>query len=112
MSQELAPLRPGPHRTPRRTRRRPPRRRLDPRRAELNTENVVARLVAVHRTTVLKSSSGQPNAAKVTPLQALQQYYTYAQDQLAAAVRPSREASQALAALGKLYVEMDLEPAH
>src|SRR5207249_1121757 len=73
-----------------------------PRGNTLNTEIPVARLVAVHRTTVLKSSAGQPSAG-ITPLQAVQQYYTYAQEQLAASVRPSREGSQALAALGKLY---------
>jgi Flp pilus assembly protein TadD len=41
----------------------------------------------------------------------VQKYYTYAQEQLAAAVQPSREGSQLLTALGKVYVEMNREPA-
>jgi Flp pilus assembly protein TadD len=85
-----------------------------PRGSALNADIRVDRLVAAHRTTVLKSSS-QPAAdsaaAEVTPLQAVQKYYTYAQEQLAAAVRPSREGSQLLTALGKLYAEMNGEPA-
>jgi tetratricopeptide (TPR) repeat protein len=76
-----------------------------PRGAAIPAEARIERLVATHRTTVLKSS-----AAGVTPLQAVQQYYTHAQEQLAAAVRPSPEGSRALSALGKLYLEMDREP--
>src|SRR5262249_31889074 len=62
------------------------------------------------KTTILKQSGDKMPAASVTPLQAVQQYYTYGQEQLAAAVRPSPQGSQALTALGKLYVEMDREP--
>lgn len=84
-----------------------------PRGSELNADIRVDRLVAAHRTTVLKSSQQGAGAAaaQVTPLQAVQKYYTYGQEQLAAAVRPSREGSQLLTALGKLYAEMSGEPA-
>ena len=85
-----------------------------PRGAAMNADLQIDRLVAAHRTTVLKSSlksSSESSPASVTPLQAVQKYYTYAQEQLATAVQPSREGSQLLTALGKLYVEMNQEPA-
>jgi len=82
-----------------------------PRGGAVSIEIPVAELAAAHRTTLLKSSTSTPaENGSVTPLQALQVYYTYAQEQLAAAVRPSAEGSYALSALGKLYAEMDKEP--
>ncbi len=85
-----------------------------PRGSALNADIRVDRLVAAHRTNVLKSSqqpAADSSAVEVTPLEAVQKYYTFAQEQLAAAMRPSREGSQLLTALGKLYAEMQGEPA-
>jgi tetratricopeptide (TPR) repeat protein len=76
-----------------------------PRGAGLNADIDVERLAAVHRTKALRAESGA-----ATPLKALQAYYTYAQQQLADAVKPSPEGSQILSALGKLHTEMDKEP--
>jgi tetratricopeptide (TPR) repeat protein len=69
----------------------PPRDRLD---AELN----VAELAARHRTPVLHGAAEQ-----VAPMDAMKSYFTYAQEQLAAAVGSEVAGSMALHGLGKLH---------
>jgi tetratricopeptide (TPR) repeat protein len=62
----------------------------------------VAAIVAKHRTPVLKGAAKED----LTPIVALQRYYTFAQEQLAAAVEHEAAASQALYGLGKLQTTM------
>ncbi|MHB1034140.1 MAG: tetratricopeptide repeat protein [Pirellulales bacterium] len=70
-----------------------------PRGAALESELDVAAIVRAHRTPVLKES----DPAGLTALAALQRYYSYAQEQLADAVRPEFAGSVALYGLGKLH---------
>ncbi len=76
-----------------------------PQGSALASEVNVELLAAGHQTPVLKS-----RAAGVTALGALQQYYTYAQEQLAASVQGMPSGSTALYGLGKLYAEIAREP--
>jgi tetratricopeptide (TPR) repeat protein len=68
----------------------------------LNLKN----LVGGHRTPVLKDA----DLARLTPLQAMQQYYTFAQEQFAAAGERRPAASLALYGLGKLHMVMAEKP--
>jgi tetratricopeptide (TPR) repeat protein len=65
----------------------------------------VQEIASLHRTPVVRQS-GQP----MTPLAALQLYYTYAQQQLAASVDHHAAASAALTSLGKLYSVASSDP--
>jgi len=58
----------------------------------------VARLVAAHETPVLKQ-----HPENITPMQALSRYFTFAQEQFAAAAGEEIAGSMALHALGKLH---------
>jgi tetratricopeptide (TPR) repeat protein len=69
-----------------------------PRGARRAAEIDVSHVVSGHRTPVLK----QTDSALLTPLLASQRYYTFAQEQLAAAVQHVPAGSQALFGLGKL----------
>jgi Flp pilus assembly protein TadD len=59
----------------------------------------VAAIVATHRTVVLKES----DIKGITPLAALTRYYSFGQEQLAAAVEHEPTGSVALYGLGKVY---------
>lgn len=61
----------------------------------------VARISGVHRTPVVRS-----DPEGITPRDALQRYYTYAQEQLATGMGNLEAGSAALTALGKLYTVM------
>ncbi len=63
----------------------------------------VGEIVAMHQTPVLKS---HPAAATLSPVAAQQQYFAYAQAQLAAAGGGQQVASQALYRLGKLQTAL------
>jgi hypothetical protein len=75
-----------------------------PKGSALEAELNVASIVSAHRTPVLKESKPSP-----TPLEALQAYYTYAHDQLAAASEHEPSASLALYALGKTHLALARE---
>jgi tetratricopeptide (TPR) repeat protein len=62
--------------------------------SELN----VARISAVHRTPVVRS-----DPEGITPREAIQRYYTYAQEQLATSMGLDTMGSAALTAMGKFY---------
>jgi tetratricopeptide (TPR) repeat protein len=62
----------------------------------------VAAIVAKHRTPALKDAS----KADLTAITALQRYYTFAQEQLAAAVENEPAASQALYGMGKVQTTL------
>jgi tetratricopeptide (TPR) repeat protein len=62
----------------------------------------VATIVAKHRTPVLKDAPKED----LTPITALQRYYTFAQEQLAAAVENEPAASQALYGMGKVQTTL------
>ncbi|MEX2186696.1 MAG: hypothetical protein WD875_07880 [Pirellulales bacterium] len=62
----------------------------------------VAAAVAKHRTPVLKDAPPQD----LTPITALQRYYTYAQEQLAAAAEHEPAASNALYGMGKVQTTL------
>ncbi len=62
----------------------------------------VAAVVAKHRTPVMKDAA----AEDLTPITALQRYYTYAQEQLAAAVEHEPAASNALYGMGKVQTTL------
>jgi tetratricopeptide (TPR) repeat protein len=62
----------------------------------------VATVVAKHRTPVLKDAPPED----LTPITALQRYYTYAQEQLAAAVEHEPAASNALYGMGKIQTTL------
>ncbi len=69
-----------------------------PRGVNMEADIDMAILIAAHRTPVLKSVA----AANLTPMVAIQSYYTYAQDQFALAGGRVGAASHALFSLGKL----------
>jgi tetratricopeptide (TPR) repeat protein len=58
----------------------------------------VARIAGVHRTPVVRT-----DPQEITPREALQRYYTYAQQQLATSVGTEPVGSAALSGFGKLY---------
>ncbi len=62
--------------------------------SELN----VVRISAVHRTPVVRS-----DPEGITPREAIQRYYTYAQEQLATSMGQDATGSAALSAMGKFY---------
>jgi tetratricopeptide (TPR) repeat protein len=62
----------------------------------------VATIVVKHRTPVLKDAPKED----LTPITALQRYYTFAQEQLAAAVENEPAASQALYGMGKVQTTL------
>ncbi|MHB8899445.1 MAG: hypothetical protein ACYC6Y_11910 [Thermoguttaceae bacterium] len=68
----------------------------------LEAELDLAAIVGAHRTTLLK----QAGTEGLTPLAAIQQYHSYAQEQLAAAAGGEVAGSMALYGLGKLYAVM------
>lgn len=70
----------------------------------LDVDRDVREIAASHRTPVL-----QTVAEPLSPLAAAQQYYAYAQEQLALAVKPLQAGSAALSALGKLHDELARE---
>jgi tetratricopeptide (TPR) repeat protein len=71
-----------------------------PRGSRLEADLDLAMVVSGHRTPVLKET----DLAHTTPLEALQRYYTYAQDQLANAGGHQPAASMALYGFGKLHM--------
>jgi len=75
-----------------------------PKGSALEADLNVASIVSAHRTPVLKETDPAP-----TPLEALQAYYTYAQDQLVAACGHEPSASLALYALGKTHLALAQE---
>lgn len=70
--------------------------------SQLEADLDLASIVASHRTPVLK----QQDLQSITPLHALQQYYTFAQQRLTAAGEHEPAASQALFGLGRLTALM------
>ncbi len=70
-----------------------------PKGSKLEADLNVASIISSHRTVALKD---HPQLQNVTPLMALQQYYTYAQQQLAYAGGKQPASSRALYGLGKL----------
>lgn len=62
-------------------------------------EIVVADITAIHKTPILRLATEQQT---INPIDALQQYYAYAQEQLAFAVGNEPVAAQALVILGRL----------
>ncbi|MCS7306676.1 MAG: tetratricopeptide repeat protein [Thermoguttaceae bacterium] len=64
-------------------------------------------IVNSHETPVLR----QTQSDRLTPMEALQRYFTYAQEQLALAVGQEVAGSMALYGLGKLYTAMAEQPA-
>jgi len=70
----------------------------------LDVDRDVREIAASHRTPVLHNL-----AEPISPLAAAQQYYAYAQEQLALAVKPLQAGSAALSALGKLHHEIARE---
>lgn len=70
----------------------------------LDVDRDVRQIAASHRTPVLHALT-EP----ISPLAAAQQYYGYAQEQLALAVKPLQAGSAALSALGKLNDELARE---
>jgi len=70
-----------------------------PKGSKLEADLDVASIVTSHRTVALKD---HPQLQNVTPLMALQQYYTFAQQQLSFASGKQPAASRALFGLGKL----------
>ncbi len=73
-----------------------------PRGSQLEANLDVPDIVAVHRTPALKDR----DLANVTPLTALQQYYTLAQQKLTSACGGEPAAAHALYGLGKLYTAL------
>lgn len=73
--------------------------RHNPREPEID----VARIVAGHKTTVLKNIDTQD----MSPVQAAGRYYSYAQEQLTAAAAQELSASMALYGLGKIALATD-----
>ncbi|MBW3595745.1 MAG: hypothetical protein KY475_00555 [Planctomycetes bacterium] len=70
--------------------------------SQIETTMDLESIVAVHRTPVLKDADVQ----RLSPLDAMQAYYTFAQEQMGAAVNRGRAGSFALFALGKLHAAM------
>ncbi len=66
----------------------------------------VAMIVVAHQTPVLQGHSLE----RLTPMEALERYFTYAQEQLALAVGQEAAGSMALHGLGKLYAAMGEHP--
>jgi tetratricopeptide (TPR) repeat protein len=74
---------------------------LAPREGEIEADLDLPSIVALHKTPVVRES---PEG--LTPTVAAQQYYAYAQEQLARGLAHEPAGSVALAALGKLYIVM------
>ncbi|MEZ6070181.1 MAG: hypothetical protein R3C10_07840 [Pirellulales bacterium] len=75
--------------------------------SELEADYDVSMIVSGHRTEVLR---GAENLSAMTPLEASQHYYAFAQQRLADAVAGEPSGSFALYGLGKLYAARCLEP--
>ncbi len=73
-----------------------------PRGSRLEADLDLPGIIGGHRTPVLKDEK----ADKVTPLEALQSYFTFGQKQLGLAVGPELAGSMALRALGKLHARL------
>jgi Flp pilus assembly protein TadD len=74
-----------------------------PRGSRLEAEIDLEQVVTAHRTPVLKKES----LDEMTPLQALQRYFTYAQERLAEACSSVPATSEALYGLGRIYTVLD-----
>jgi len=74
-----------------------------PRGARLEADLDLERLIATHRTPVLQSH----DVSQLTPVAALQHYYSFGREELATAGGAQPAASLALLGLGKLYALMD-----
>jgi hypothetical protein len=76
-----------------------------PKQGRLEADLDMSAIVGAHRTPVLKEAI----APHITPMQALQQYLGYAQNQLASAAHHEVAGSMALRGLGKLHVALARE---
>jgi tetratricopeptide (TPR) repeat protein len=75
--------------------------------SELEADFDVSMIVAGHRTSVLRGGDG---LREMTPLDAVQHYYAFAQQRLADAVAGEPSGSFALYGLGKMHAALAVEP--